>query len=163
MASCCPGHKVQFPSLHPRPPRPPAASSPPLAFPVYQISSVPFLLGLANFPSSLFLAFKPQSLLPRRKEVLLICSACQNSGGTRHFLGLPSTSGVDWLQTTHSLSFSPSSPSSPLPPSIFPSSFLSSPPPLSPPAVLIFLPFLGLDFYEFQVPCSYFRDNKTEA
>lgn len=149
MASCCPGHKVQFPSPHPRPPRPPAASSPPLAFPVYQISSVPFLLGLVNFPSSLFLAFKPQRLLPRWKEVLLICSACQNSGGTRHFLGLPSTSGVDWLQTTHSLSFSLSSPPFPSPPSHPPFFLPLFSPPLLPQSLSSF-PFLVLISMSFR-------------
>lgn len=87
-----------------------------------------------------------------RARRLLACSACQNSGGSNHFLCLflPFLSPIPYLPFC-------------LPLLLFSVSPLPIPP-LSSPSVLVFLsPSLGPDSYGFQVPHSYFRYNKTEA
>lgn len=163
MASCGIGSSVS-PAHPPRPPVPFCSHSLLHFLSVRWISSVPFLLSPANFPS--FLGF----LSNRRAS---------QAGGRRGSWALLLTQSsvlvacllsLSELRREQSLPLSISSlplPSS-LPPFCLPfllSSVSPLPiPPLSSHSVLVFLPpSLEPDSYGFQVPRSYFRYNKTEA
>lgn len=164
MASCGIGSSVS-PAHPPRPPVPFCSHSLLHFLSVRWISSVPFLLSPANFPSFLgFLSNRRASqaggrrgswaLLLTQSSVLVACSLAQL---------VRTQEGA----ITSSVYFFPSSPLFPtsLLPSLLAFLCFSSPHPSSlfPLSPVFLPPSLGPDSYGFQVPRSYFRYNKTEA